>query len=194
MEKTIICIDYEYGSKGKEIAEILAEKLEYKLYDKEQFMKIARQRGDLERVKDFYEERPINSLLYAIAMNYANYQKEIYPFTMIEEIAAERPCVILGRCASYVMRKDKEAISIFIHACMEDKVSYLMQEEKLSAFQAKEKILERQEQQSAFFKEYTGLEWGNAKNYHLAITTEELSCEKAAEIIIQYKNIMEEKI
>lgn len=194
MEKKIICIDWEYGSKGKKIGKILAERLDYKFYDKEYFIKIAEQKGYLERVKDFYEEKPINSLLYAIAMNYANHKKEIYPFKIIEEIAKEDSCIIMGRCASYVMREREDAISLFIHDSMESKISYIMEEEKIGRVQAKEKILEIEERQSIFFREYTGQEWGNVKNYDLAIGTTELSCEKAAELAIQYKNIIEEKI
>lgn len=104
MEKTIICIGREYGSGGHAIGQILAKRTGYEFYDKDRFIAIAKERGFEGEVEEYLEEQPMNSLLYSIALNYSRPKKKPFPFELVEELAAEKPCIIIGRCAGYLTR------------------------------------------------------------------------------------------
>ena len=71
MEKTIICIGREYGSGGHEIGELLAKRTGYAFYDKEKLFEIAKMRGYEKEMQEYLDEQPVDSLLYSIAMNFA---------------------------------------------------------------------------------------------------------------------------
>ena len=105
MEKTIICIGREYGSGGHAIGQILAKRTGYEFYDKDRFVAIAKERGLEGEIQEYLDEEPMNSLLYSIALNYSRpKKKQPFPFELVEEIAAEKPCIIMGRCAGYLTR------------------------------------------------------------------------------------------
>ena len=80
MEKTIICIGREYGSGGHEIGELLAKRTGYAFYDKEKLFEIAKMRGYEKEMQEYLDEQPVDSLLYSIAMNFAEPKKKPYPF------------------------------------------------------------------------------------------------------------------
>lgn len=63
-------------------------------------------------MQEYLDEQPVDSLLYSIAMNFAEPKKKPYPFKLIEELAEEGPCIIMGRCAGYLMRNREEAFSV----------------------------------------------------------------------------------
>ena len=173
MEKTIICIGREYGSGGHEIGELLAKRTGYAFYDKEQLFEIA-------KMQEYLDEQPVDSLLYSIAMNFAEPKKKPYPFKLIEELAEEGPCIIMGRCAGYLMRNREEAFSVFVHADMETRIERVKERDHItSRMKAKRKIQDVDEKRSAFRKDYTGQEWG-------------MSYEQAADLILYYKKMTEE--
>ena len=164
MEKTIICIGREYGSGGHAIGKILAKRTGYEFYDKERFIAIAKERGFEGEVEEYLEEQPMNSLLYSIAMNYSRPKKKPFPFELVEELAAEKPCIIIGRCAGYLTREQDNAFSVFIHAGMDKRIAAVMARDHInSRLKAKRKIEEIDEKRSTFRKEFTGEEWGQSK-------------------------------
>lgn len=73
-------------------------------------------------MQEYLDEQPVDSLLYSIAMNFAEPKKKPYPFKLIEELVEEGPCIIMGRCAGYLMRNREEAFSVFVHADMETRI------------------------------------------------------------------------
>ena len=136
----------------------------------------------------YLDEQPVDSLLYSIAMNFAEPKKKPYPFKLIEELAEEGPCIIMGRCAGYLMRNREEAFSVFVHADMETRIERVKERDHItSRMKAKRKIQDVDEKRSAFRKDYTGQEWGMSKNYDLSVSTTELSYEQAADLILYYK-------
>ena len=113
--------------------------------------------------------------------------------TSIEELAEEGPCIIMGRCAGYLMRNREEAFSVFVHADMETRIERVKERDHItSRMKAKRKIQDVDEKRSAFRKDYTGQEWGMSKNYDLSVSTTELSYEQAADLILDYKKMTEE--
>ena len=97
MEKTIICIGREYGSGGHEIGELLAKRTGYAFYDKEKLFEIAKMRGYEKEMQEYLDEQPVDSLLYSIAMNFAEPKKKPYPFKLIEELAEEVTMYYYGK-------------------------------------------------------------------------------------------------
>lgn len=111
----------------------------------------------------------------------------------IEELAEEGPCIIMGRCAGYLMRNREEAFSVFVHADMETRIERVKERDHItSRMKAKRKIQDVDEKRSAFRKDYTGQEWGMSKNYDLSVSTTELSYEQAVDLILYYKKMTEE--
>lgn len=193
MEKTIICIGREYGSGGHEIGELLAKRTGYAFYDKEKLFEIAKMRGYEKEMQEYLDEQPVDSLLYSIAMNFAEPKKKPYPFKLIEELVEEGPCIIMGRCAGYLMRNREEAFSVFVHADMETRIERVKERDHItSRMKAKRKIQDVDEKRSTFRKDYTGQEWGMSKYYDLSVSTTELSYEQAADLILYYKKMTEE--
>lgn len=160
MEKLVITIARQYGSGGRQIGRELAERLEIPFYGKEELMEIARGREDYEEVRAFYEEQPVNSLLYAIAMNQSENQVGKIPFKRIRELCGKESCVLIGRCGNYIFREEENCIRIFIYADMKTKQDWVMKHEGLSAHRAKAKIQEIEEERAEFHKYYTGEAWG----------------------------------
>ena len=120
-----ITIGRQYGSGGKEVGRILSEKLGIPFYGKEELMKIAKDQPDYEEVRAFYEEQPVNSLLYAIAMGQGENRIGEVPFERIRELCGSRSCILIGRCGSYIFRKDPSCVKIFIYARSEEHTSEL---------------------------------------------------------------------
>ncbi len=129
----------------------------------------------------------MNSLLYSIAMNYSRPKKKLISFELVEELAAEKLCIIIGRRLSgYLTREQDNAFSVFIHADMDKRiVAVVMARDHInSRLKAKRKIEEIDEKRSTFRKEFTGEEWGQSKYYNLSIDTTHLSYQQVADLIL----------
>ena len=105
MEKTIICIGREYGSGGHEIGELLAKRTGYAFYDKEKLFEIAKMRGYEKEMQEYLDEQPVDSLLYSIAMNFAEPKKKPYPFKLIEEVVVFMQ-VFIASASRYLVDSD----------------------------------------------------------------------------------------
>ena len=172
---------------------ILAKRTGYEFYDKDRFIAIAKERGFEGEVEEYLEEQPMNSLLYSIALNYSRPKKKPFPFELVEELAAEKPCIIIGRCAGYLTHGQDNAFSVFVHADMEKRIATVMARDHINTrLKAKRKIEEIDEKRSAFRKEFTGQEWGQSKYYNLSVDTTHLTFDQAADLILYYKKLAEE--
>ncbi len=113
MRHIIITIGRQSGSGGRKIGERLAEKLGIPCYGKSELQKIAEGTDDYEEVQSFYEEEPVNSLLYAIAMSQFEQEVGRIPFRRIRELASKESCIIIGRCAGHISEKiRKQSVSL----------------------------------------------------------------------------------
>ena len=114
MKRMIITIGRQSGSSGRKVGELLAERLSLPLYGKAELQKIAEGTDDYEEVQAFYEEEPVNSLLYAIAMSQFEQEVGRIPFQRIRELASKESCIIIGRCRRpYFQRKiRKQSVSL----------------------------------------------------------------------------------
>lgn len=188
MEKGIITIGRQYGSRGKAIGKKLAQRLGCTFYDKEELTRIARE-GDYEEVRGFYEEQPVDSLLYAIAMNNEEGEMGKIPFARIRELCGMGPCVLIGRCGSEIFRRNRYAVSIFIHGDLEERIRYVMETEGLSRNSARKKIKRTDEERTSFHRYYTHREWGRAEDYELCLDSSILGTDRCVEAILGYLKI-----
>ena len=128
--KTIITIARQYGSGGREIGEKVASKLGIPFYDRELITLAAKQSGMSPEIFEKADEKATNSLLYSLMMGNYTFGSQVTPMNnlpindklflaqsdIIRDIAEKGPCVIVGRCADYVLRENKNCLHVFIYA------------------------------------------------------------------------------
>ncbi|MDR1117183.1 MAG: cytidylate kinase-like family protein [Oscillospiraceae bacterium] len=197
MSKYLITVNRKRGSGGSDIAKLLADRLGIKYYDKELISLAAKESGYAESLFESADEKPSNSLLYSIAMG--TYSPQTWflnteePFTndrlfsiqaeVIRKIAAE-PCIIVGRCADFILRDDPDVTSVYTYASFEyRKRSVLGANKALSEKEAESYLKKMDKSRSNYYNYYTNRVWDNPCNYHAAINTEFYSREDAATLI-----------
>lgn len=186
MKNWMITIGRECGSGGYEVGRRLAKTLGVPCYDRKVFMEIARKTDDYEEVRAFYEEEPVNSLLYAIAMQNSERNLGKVPFQRIRKLCGGQPCVIIGRCGNEIFRGQSNHVGIFLHASLEKRIDRIIDQRKISPLRAKNFVHETDEKRASFHRYYTGEQWGLARNYELCLDSGMLGVEKTVQIILEY--------
>ncbi len=186
MEHLIVTIGRQSGSGGREIGERLGEILGIPCYGKHELNEIAKKTKDYEEVRSFYEEEPVDSLLYAIAMNNLENPMERAPFQRIRELCANRSCVLIGRCGSTIFQKDADAVRIFIHGDRDWRIRHIMERDGLSQKKAREFMEQEDQRRASFHRYYTQREWGRAEDYELCLDSSVLGIDGTSEAIERY--------
>ena len=99
---------------------------------------------------------------------------------------AEEPCIILGRCASEILKDKRNVLNIYVCADKEDRIQRIMKIENISYEEAKKEIEQTDEERAEYYYEHTGRAWGDVNNYHLMLNTSDLGIENCAGILIKY--------
>lgn len=99
---------------------------------------------------------------------------------------AEKPCIILGRCASDILKDRMNVLNIFVCADKEDRIHRIMEKDGLSYEDAKEKVEKTDEERASYYYEHTGKTWGDVNDYHMILDTSELGVENCADILMHY--------
>ena len=207
-EKIVITIARQYGSGGREIGERVAELLGIKHYD-ENLITLAAREGNLdETVASKADESAANSLLYTLAlgsnffgsaMNFGykpplNDKLFLLQSDVIRKAAEEGSCVIIGRCADYVLREHPRRLSVFVYGDLPHrKARVIERHEGISEAQAIDLINKTDRRRSSYYNFYTGNKWGKYDNYHLAVNSSLLGIEKTAEMIADAAKLLMEK-
>ena len=110
------------------------------------------------------------------------YESEV---EVIRQLAKE-PCIILGRCASEILKDQRNAFNIYVCADKEDRITRIMKIEDLSYEDAKAKIDKTDKERAAYYHEHTGKAWGDVNNYHMILNTSDLGVENCADILMKY--------
>ena len=184
MSKLLITISREYGSGGLLVGQELAEALGLPCYDKKLLTIAAEKSGFSEEMLRQAESRATNSLLYSLATSLGvgafgpdtlSLYDKLYlaQFDVIRQVADEGSCVIVGRCADYVLRNqsDVDALNLFIHAPMEERIRRVREEYKVQAPDLRLYILKQDKNRAAYYEHFTDGQWGKAQNYHLAVSS-----------------------
>lgn len=165
----IITIAREHGSSGKQIGKIVAESLGIPFYYKEMTALAAKESGlDREFVSDINKDAP--ALLHSLYLSTDVIQQAVAAQSkVIRKIADQGSCVIVGRAADYVLRDYDHVVRIFIYAPEEYRKKRVMEVYGDSENDAKKNIRRSDEARAAYYKNISGLEWGNRRNYELLI-------------------------
>lgn len=202
--KSVITISREFGSNGREIGKAIAEKLGIKFYDKELISLAAKESGVSPDVFEQVDERATNSLLYSLSMGvydlgsgYApmrdmpiNDKLYLLQHKIIKELAAE-PCVIVGRCADYVLRDRENCIKIFFHADLDIRVKRAVLKYDLPKDKAESIVRKTDKTRANYYRFYSDQKWGRAENYDLSINTTTISNTQAVNLVADYVKIRE---
>ena len=172
MKHVVITIGREYGSGGRLIAKQLSEELGITFYDKELITAVARKTGFSENfIRDSEHQRPTNSFLYdlytAVQTPSVPDQVFIAQAKVIKEAASRESCVIVGRCADYILRDDPRRLSVFVHAPLDERVrrareEYGVQEPNLEAY-----VLRQDRARASYYNYFATGKWGQSREYDL---------------------------
>ena len=177
----VIVIGRQYGSGGHDIWKALAEKLGYHFYDNEIIQMTAGSTGyDPQFIKD-REENMTNSFLYDLMSQMYVYSEtqesprdEIFESEakVIRDLAEKGNCVIVGRCADYVLRDRPDTLKVYLHASEDFRTERIMKTENLSREDALQKVRRMDRRRSDNYRYYTRRIWDRAQNYDLTVNTE----------------------
>ncbi|NLZ80309.1 MAG: cytidylate kinase-like family protein [Clostridiales bacterium] len=205
MENYVITIARGYGSGGRTIGKKLAEALDINYYDRELLRLASDDSGINEELFGKADEKLKTSLLYKIARNV--YNGELIPpdsddfvsndnlfnyqAKVIRELAETKSCVIVGRCADFILKDFKNVIRIFVHAPMDNCIKNVLDISAISEKEAEKKIISIDKHRAEYYTYFTGREWDNVKNYDICLNSSELGFEKCVELVKAYVEIKE---
>ena len=197
--KKLVTISREYGSGGRIIGKILAQKLEVPFYDKEELIDLAAERSGFSKaLLAGAELKAKNSFAYnlssALSFNEAtsgsplsvNEKLFLATFQTIREIGEKGEAVIVGRCADYVLREIAGVTNVFIYADQEDRLRRAVESYGENPDDVREIVATYDKARQNYYNYHTGQKWGEFKNYNLAINSSYITEEEAANLIADY--------
>ena len=203
MDHVVITIARQYGSGGRTIGEMLAKKLNVHYYDKELMKLASDDSGINEALFVNADEKVKSTKLFHIAKK--EYHGELIPpesddFTstdnlfnyqakIIKELAAKESCVIIGRCADYVLRDYPNVVSVFVHADRKFCLERSMERHSMTEKEMQKYIEKTDQYRGDFYRYHTGHEWVDARNYDLCLNSGKLGFEKCVEEIKAYMKV-----
>lgn len=198
--KKIVTISRQFCSGGREIGEKLAAKLGIKYYDRELITRAARESGFSETAFENAEKKATNSLLYSIAMGMGSFDSHNIGFThlslddqlylaqsgVIKKVAKEEPCVIVGRCADYILKDMDNVVNVFVWADLEFRKERAVRLHGLDKDKAEEEILKSDKRRANYYNYHASDKWGRAENYHLSIKSDYIGIDNSVKLIAEF--------
>ena len=204
-----ITIGRQYGSGGHEIGEKLAAKLNIPFFDNTLIDRVAKDSGLCKEIVEEHDERPTSSFLYNLVMDtYSGnfsargtladlpFGQKIFlaQFDTVKKIADEGPCVIVGRCADYILKERKNLITVFIYADDDFRISRIKNEHSdLSQNKLKDLIDKKDRERASYYNYYSDSKWGKATTYDLCLNSGKLGIDQTVKIIEDYISIYSQK-
>lgn len=185
----VITISREFGSGGRTIGKKVAEKLGIPCYDQELLDRIAEESG---LTKEYIQERSENAKRGWLANAFADrslksLSVQDYVWSVqrkiILEVAAEGPCVIVGRCADYILKDSADLLKVFITASVEDRAKRVVEKYGENGDNIERRLREKDISRSSYYRFYTDVEWGICKNYDISLNSALLGIDRCVEII-----------
>lgn len=198
MEKIIITVGRQFGSGGREVGKRVAEALGIAFYDKELLAVAAKESGLSAQFLEDYDEKPTNSLLYSIVVGQSHMLLHGNGHISVEQMASKAQrdavksvadkgsCVIVGRCADYILREEPGLIRIFISAAEEDRIRHVTERDGMTPEKAADKIRRMDKARKSYYSFHADGDWGEAANYDLCINVSKYGVDKAVETILSY--------
>ena len=188
----IITISRQFGSGGRTVGRQVAEKLGIPCYDQELLEQLAEKSGftpDYIKERGEYAERGgwLANALSGRLNSGMNNQDHIWVAQreLILELAENGPCVIVGRCADYILKERNDCLNVFIHADMEKRAERIVKMYGERTDAPEKRLRDKDKRRKAYYQFYTDTQWGVAENYHLALDSGKLGLDKCVDIIAQ---------
>ncbi|MBQ9860548.1 MAG: cytidylate kinase-like family protein [Clostridia bacterium] len=200
MEKNrIIVISREYGSAGSRIGRMLADRLGIPYYDKNFVDKQVEDSGLSTDFMEKEEQKFISSLLFNLATggyrhaNNKDMSDQVYiaESNAIRQIAQQGPCVIVGRCADYILQDTHDVFSVFIHGDMSSRVRRCVEEYGKDPKRVEQFIRDKDRTRARHYEYYTDRTWGDCNNYHLTVNSGRFGLEKSVDLICRALELAE---
>lgn len=200
MEKIIITIGRQLGSGGKKIAEKIGERMHLPIYDKKLLEAAAIESGLDASVFASADERESDSFLgglFSIHGSLSNFlsgggscmeSDQLFQIQSeaIRNIAQRESCIIIGRCAEYVLRDQPRMISIFITANSDDRIRRIARKERATEEQARELMERGDKKRRSYHDYYAATHWGEAASYDLCVNSSLLGIDGTADYICDF--------
>ncbi len=191
MSHRIITISREFGSGGRTIGKETAEKLGIPCYDQELIEKIAEDSGlnkDFIREKGEYAPRGslfASSFFYDRSYTGFNVQDLLWQSQrkVILDLAEKGGCVIVGRCADYILQGKHDLLKVFVYASMEKREERILKVYGENEEAPRKRLEDKDKRRRAYYRLYTDMEWGQVQNYDIALNSGELGIEKCVDIL-----------
>lgn len=202
MKPYIITIARQYGSGGKTVGRMLAARLGIPCYNRE-IITMASEDSGVNAVL-FSDERLKPDLLTRLRSRYKggqplpndsskSYLRDEalfdYQAKIIRQLACEGPCVLIGRCADYILRDRPDVVRVFVHADSEFCLQQAMKVDSLPEDEVRKKIEEIDDYRAKYYKHHTGNDWNDARNYDLSLNSAVLGFDGVVEEIVQYMEV-----
>ena len=203
MDPIIITIARQYGSGGKTIGEMVAKELDIPCYNREILRMASEESGINEKLFAQVDEKLKGSALLRISKSV--YEGELLPpdsddFTstrnlfnyqakIIKKLAETESCVIVGRCADYILRNYPNVMSVFVHAPHEFCLRQAMLRNSMTEKEMEKFIAKTDKYRGDYYRYYTGWEWTDARYYDLCLDSSKLGFEKCKEEMLSYRKI-----
>ena len=195
MKKSVITISREFGSGGRTIGRIVAEKLGFAFYDQDLILKVAKESGLAEQIVEKYDEYAThkNSLLYALALSAGAGAGGTLSFVsrvqqaqakIITELANKGSCVIVGRGGDYILRGREDCLHAFIHADMQFRAERVVRLYGDNGQKPEQRLRDKDERRKLYYRSFTMREWGDMHNYHIALDSGALGMETCVDILV----------
>ena len=189
----LITISREYGSGGRYVGKMLADKLGVKCYDRELILELAQKTGlSAEYIERTEEKKDAFSAFQTGYYTGPNQEDDLFiqEAQIIEEIAGQGPCVIIGRCADYILEGRKHLLKIFVYSTMAEKVKRATTYYGLPPEKAEKEIKRIDQRRAMHYEHYTNRSWADRANYDIYVNSDFLGVEKTADLIC---NLIAEK-
>lgn len=191
MKNRIITISREFGSGGRTIGKEIAAKLDVPCYDQELIEKIAEQSGFSPAYIKEQGEYAVRAgwLSNALASRFSNgltSQDQLWLIQrkVILELAEKGPCVIVGRCADYILREEADCLTAFIHADMQKRAERIVQVYGEREETPEKRLRDKDKRRAAYYQFYTDMTWGDARHYDVALDSGVFGIEKCVSTLV----------
>ena len=199
MDNRVITIARSYGSGGRRMGRLLAKELGYEYYDRE-ILRIASDESGIN--EELFSQVDENRRMPLFRIAREVYTGEVIPpdsddfisnenlfryqAKIIRELAATRNCVIVGRCANFILRGRENVINVFVSAPVVDCVRRVMENDGLTLEEAEKKIKKIDKRRADYFKYFTGRQWHDAALYDLCLNTGHMSDQRCVDVLRAY--------
>ena len=206
--KVIITIARQFGSGGREIGEKLSGRLGIPFYDKSLIHLAAKESGIDEDLFEFADEKAFHNFWTASAGNAGFFGNRISLFNdmpmndklfliqsnIIRQLADNGSCVIVGRCADYILRNDEHTIPVFIHSGEQDRLNRVINTYGIDEKDAKDVMIKTDKKRAAYYNYYSGGKWGRADNYDLSVNSGAAGIDGSVDLIVKFAGLKQENV